>query len=205
MEQEEFAERRRKKAMHKIGTAVADELGVTAEGLADIVGDACPDQVREALAEAFDRALILRQIHEHEAAKEEEPGRCNNRVCQDWAHAGSDGYCRIGATHAVGCLFRMREEPPNHLEGVTCAAIPEWSEAINMLRQAGILEPDEWGRWNGTDFTHKTERVWWAFVHLLVETGKIDRCWVEDAGFGMEDCGKQSELARALLFPAEEE
>ena len=74
-------------------------------------------------------------------------------------------------------------------------------EGIDEIVGGGtdILEPDEWGRWNGTDFAFKIRRVWWAFVDLLVESGRIERAWIEDAD--MADRGEQSRLAKELLFP----
>ena len=214
VEADEFSKRRRKKARQKIGAAVAEHLGITAEGIGETIGGAtCPDQIRDALCDAFDRGRIIRGLQERQAAEEDEPGRCCNQVCRNWVQSegealgpsgeivmtGRQNFCSEGGAFAVGCLYRMRAPPPNHLDGETCAPIPEWSEAINLLRQNGLLEPDEQGRWNGTDLAFKVRRLWWALVELLVESGRIDRCLVDD---GMEDRGEQARLAKALLFPA---
>ena len=98
------------------------------------------------------------------------------------------------------CLFRMKEHPPNHLDTVSCDPLPEWAEAINMLRRASVLEPDEFGKYNGTDLALQSSIavVWWSLVELLIETGRIERSWVDDV---VEDRGAASREARRLLFP----
>jgi hypothetical protein len=215
---DDLSARRRHKARQRVGAAVADALGVTAEGIAEIVGDGCPDQIRDAFASAFELGEMKRAVAERMAAEEDTPGHCCNAVCRQWRQSegqeivgelheikltGRQSYCNEGAAAATDCLFRMRTQPPSSLDTVSCARLPEWSEAINLLRQAGLLEPDEFGRWEGTNFAFKVSRLWWALVDLLVETGRIERCWIEDAA--MEDRGAQARLAKHLLFPSSEE
>jgi len=126
--------------------------------------------------------------------------RSENPETGEITYSGKQSYCGRGDAEAVGCLYRMKTSPPNHLDSASCQPIPEWSEAIDLLRQNGLLDPDEYGRWKGEDFAFKIERVWWALVHLLVETGHIERVMVEGIE-DMQDSGEQSRLAKALLFP----
>lgn len=72
---------------------------------------------------------------------------------------------------AQDCLFRMAEHPPSD----PFSRIPSHREALSMLMRAGLMEPDEFGRYNGTDFAHheNTSKLWFAYLRGLVALGKI--------------------------------
>lgn len=201
----EFSISKKAKNKQALGKALLDHLGgEVLESTIAALTDTAPDEIREAIADALHRGETIHRLHVDEASREENPGYCANLVCKDWVQSEgeeevphSSGAAEI--REACDCLFRMKEPPPNHLDGVTCQPIPEWSEAINMLRRAGLLEPDEWGRYNGTDFALQPNisKLWWTLVDLLVETGKIDKSWVDQ---DIRDRGAESRQAKQLLF-----
>lgn len=223
--QDELAERRHSRNKQQLGDALLRHLGEDFEGLERIIEDltdTAPPEIREAMAEAFEGGKMIHSMHVEEAAREDCPGYCANAVCRNWVQSegeeeipsdlgfveirqtGRESFCGLGNHEAYGCLFRMKLPPPNSLCGVTGEPLPEWSDAIDMLRHAGLLEPDEFGKYNGTDFALQGNFriVWWALVELLVETGRIEKEWVHDE---KRDRGTESRKAKELLFPSASE
>lgn len=95
-----------------------------------------------------------------------------------------------GGVEAHGCIFRMVERPPCD----PFRRLPSHAEALRMLARAGLLDPDDFGHWNGTDFAQRqaTSTLWWAYVRLLIESGKITGA----------DSGEASDAALVTLgFP----
>ena len=214
---DELDVRRKKTNRQRLGKALLDHFGGDSfeDDIASLTG-AAPDGIREAMVDALERGEMINAILVAEAAQEDRPGHCANAVCRDWIQSegeesvkhssgaveirqiGRLSFCGLGDAEACGCLFRMKEQPPNSLDG--CEPIPEWAEAINMLRRAGLLKPDEFGRYDGTNFAlHSNMRVvWWSLVDLLIENGRIEGSWVDD---DMRDRGAESDQATRLLFP----
>ena len=224
---DDLTDRRRIKERQKLGGAILDILtgedGEDLEGfLIDLTGSA-PGPIREALCDALLRGKMIHEHLEAQAKTEDEPGHCANAVCREWVQSegeetsasgevsltGKRSFCGFGDAEASGCPFRMREAAPSNLHGVDCQPIPEWAEAVRMLRRAGLLEPDSFGFYNGTDFVfHKSTRhLWWCLIELLIESGRLKRSWVEekhlDPGETMIDRGAEQNAARRLLFPPE--
>jgi len=195
----DFQEKRRTKVRRDVADAVMEDMGVDAEWLAHIVGESAPDDMRDAFAEALDRNAMYRAFDERRAKEQEAAGipgdRCCNSVCEQHQSVereveipsetiegcmeirpeGKRDYCKRGAASSQGCLFQMLEHPPNSLSYPSCK-IPSHAEAIRMLSQAGLFEADEYGNSDGTDFAFQQKAVrklWWAYVHLLFESGKI--------------------------------
>lgn len=191
------------------GQAILDALGgPTVEQIAELTGSA-PAEIGQALVEAVERAKAYREFDAHRAALLEEqgikPDECHNAVCKHHVPMGhlhlvdenGMGYeVADPATHprcgnrenATGCIFRMLEHPPSD----PFANIPSHAEAVRMLQRAGLMKPDDFGKWNGTDFAFRgaVSKLWWAFVRLLVETGKIERSTLTlDDGEQVEDTG----------------
>ena len=89
----------------------------------------------------------------------------------------------------------MTEYPPSD----PFTRIPSWAEAVRMLMRNDLLEPDDFGQYNGTDFAQRenTHKLWWAYVDLLQESGKIPRYFLENSD--VEDRGKASDDALVTL------
>jgi len=212
---DDLSEKRREKARQELGEHVLNELGGSAEQLAAMV-DGAPDQIREAVVEAMERQQAYRSIDRRHAAEDEAKGipgdRCCNAVCVE--HRASEGqrevespeglvaiedfgkrdFCAGGWERAQQCMFRMTEGPPSD----PFARYPSYAEAIRMLMRAKLLEPDSFGKWNGTDFafSQATSKLWWAYIDLLVETGKISAFPIEtDDEDAMVDRGAQANAA----------
>lgn len=210
---------RRKRRQRQLGKALIEHLGMTEDGIAEISGS-CPESIADAMCEAFELGELKRAQDDRSAAGEENPGFCANAVCRDWVQSegedlipigggvvevvktGRQSYCKPGATYACGCLFRMLEAPPNELHAESGQSLPQWAEAVRMLRRSGELEPDDNGEYNGTDFAlhQNTRRLWWLLVDLLIETGRIDVAWVPDSE-PLRDRLAESDAAKAILFP----
>ena len=110
---------------------------------------------------------------------------------------GERNYCSRGVDFAQGCCFRMTEDPPSD----PFRRLPSHAEALRMLARAGLLKPDDFGRWNGTNFAlrENTRKLWWAYVRMLVESGRISAFPFEHEGEVMHDKGKQADAALVTL------
>lgn len=209
--------RRDKKARRDAGQAILASIGsdLTVEQVAELT-ETAPDAVGQALAEALERSKAYRQFDMMRAARLEErtgikPDACWNAVCRDFvpirhvqhiddrgmgyelADPSSYSRCSSG-DKATGCVFRMLESPPSD----PFTEIPSHAEAVRMLQRAGLLKPDEFGHWNGTDFAFRgaASKLWWAFVRLLVETGKIPAAMFTcDDGEQVPDTGARVDAA----------
>lgn len=183
----DLAANRRERDRQKLSDAILQDLGIDADGIAALV-DGAPPQIRDALIASVTRQQHYREIdHQHAAADEAEgipADRCCNMVCPNYVQfdgfeerdgrlipIGVPNRCKGGAEEAQGCMFRMVDRPPSD----PFRRLPSHAEALRMLMRAGLLEPDEFGHWNGTDFAAReaTSRLWWAYVNLLLETGRI--------------------------------
>lgn len=207
---------RDKKARRDAGQAILTAIGsdLSVEQVAELT-ETAPDAVGQALAEAVERARAYREFDLIRAARLEErtgikPDECWNAVCRDFVEIehvrGRDkagefeiskpgSYPRCGKRdNAMGCIFRMQEQPPSD----PFADIPSHAEAVRMLQRAGLLKPDEFGKWNGTDFAFRgaVSKLWWAFVRLLVDTGKIPAAMFTcDDGEQVPDMGARVDAA----------
>lgn len=201
---------RLKRGRRQLADAAMKELGVDAERLAALT-ESAPEEIRDAILDGLERAGMYRTLALRQAAEDEAEGvpgeRCCNAVCPEYRQSegqeerpsdipgaveivqtGRRDFCARGAAHAQGCVFHQRERPPSD----PFRRLPSHAEALRMLMRAGLLEPDEFGKYDGTDFAlrENTRRLWWAFIGLLVETGRIP---------GGDDRGAQSDAARAML------
>lgn len=204
---DDITTKRQERARHELGDAILDDLGAPdADRLAQTV-DSTPDMVREAMVEALERNRLWREHDRQRAACDEAEGlpgdRCCNMVCPEYrqnegwekqpdgsllpVNARKD-FCQRGAVAAQGCMFRMREHPPSD----PFIRLPSHAEAVHMLQRAGLLTPDDFGRYNGTDFAQRreTRRLWWAYVDALIACGRVDPAL---------DRGNQGRAAKALL------
>jgi hypothetical protein len=200
----------------KAGQAILDSLGsgMSVEQLAELT-ESAPAEIGQALVEAAERAKVYRSLDLIKQARQEEagirPGECWNGACKDHVpaamlrkrdHVGeyeigdptSWHRCGRGDDKAVSCIFRMIEQPSSD----PFSDIPSHAEAIRMLQRAGLLKPDEFGKWNGTDFAFRgaVAKLWWAHVKLLVETGKIPAAMFTcDDGEQVPDMGARVDAA----------
>ncbi len=189
-----------KSEIGKAADAILGELGSpSADELGEIIG-CSPTEIQVALMDAVERSRMYRAFDWREMKRQKvkgiQPGFCANLACDD---NRGDG-CDLGDVEAVSCLFRMLDSPPNRLS-YDCD-IPSHKEALNMLSRAGMLSPGHYGRYNGTDFAHRksTRKLWWSFVDLMVETGRIQRQFFKhDDGEETVDRGKESDLAKQCL------
>jgi hypothetical protein len=189
---DDLDEPRRRRARHELADRLLEDFGGDAETLGAIVGTA-PDQIREDIHEALERQVAYRAMRQRRAAMDESEGipadRCCNMVCPEYkqsegqrevdsgdgvAHIedfGKRDYCTEGSDRAQGCIFRMAEHPPSD----PWERYPSHAEAIRMLQRLGKVKPDDFGHWNGTAFAQQeaTAKLWWAYLDMLVETGKI--------------------------------
>lgn len=178
---DDLGKKRRQKAMNALADAALESVGWTVDELAAAVGEA-PDAIQKGMLESLQRQKLYQEYDAACAAKDRAAGRdpqeCHNVVCR---HHAVEEYRCLQEHYAGGCTYNMRESPPNDLDCTGEVGYPSHAEAIRMLQRAGLLAPDEFGRWNGTDFAlHKsTRRLWWAFVALLVETGRAPRVFRE--------------------------
>lgn len=167
----DIAQARSDKERRQLADAILEQIGgPPAELLADVIGGA-PEEIRDALLEAAERQGMYKALAQEHAAADEQHGipadQCFNSPCSHWR----EGRCAQGVENAQTCLFRMVELPP----GDPFRRLPSHAEALRMLMRAGLLEPDSFGHWNGTDFAFKlaTRALWFAFIDLLIKTGKV--------------------------------
>lgn len=203
---------RTKRDRKLLANAVMEDLGVNAEGLAAIA-ETSPDSIREAILDGLERQQMYRNIGRQHAAQDEAQGipgdRCCNLVCPEHQQAertvlkdagdgmqcyqqeGRRDYCKKGVDGAQGCMFRMAEHPPSD----PFSRIPSHREAIRMLMRAGLMQPDEFGHFNGTDFAQHeaTRKLWFAYLQALVDLGKIPPSVPEN-------WGDRGDYARKLLL-----
>jgi len=209
-----FQEVAKRKAEDKLADTVLNDLGLTADELANVMSTA-PDEVRMAILDSLERRKMYKIFEDRHAALDEEEGigaqTCCNAVCANYKldeEIEATGpytykilsykeYC--GANEAQGCKFRMTEAPPCD----PFVRYPSHAEAIRTLMRNNLLEPDEFGHYNGTDFAHKhnTVKLWWSYVNLLIESGKIPKIFfIADDGEEIEDRGEQATEAKKFLF-----
>lgn len=184
--------RRAVKARSDLADAVAEHLNVSVPELAEMVGDTA-DGVREALVECLERNLLYRAHDEKQKERERQLGRdpdtCHNYVCPEYvSHEGEElvpnennpelsyveftgrkHFCREAA--AQGCTHRMLEPPPSD----PFVDVPSHNECVRILQRIGYVRNSSFEEELGTNFMfHKnTEKLWVAYVLLLVETGRI--------------------------------
>ena len=203
---------RSKRDAKALADGLLDHLGVDADGLA-MLCDTAPAEIRTAVLDALVRGEMYYAHAQASAAAQEAAGvpadRCLNMVCPhykqaDWEKSddgsirpvGPMNRCTLGGIEAQGCLFRMLETPPNDL---AVPGMPSHAEAIRMLQRAGLVgDSGDPSSHDGTDFWRawRTERLWRAYLALLVETGRVPSGL--DAGAEMErglevfraSCGK---------------
>jgi hypothetical protein len=181
-------EKIRKKQTAQFANAVADSLGVTPEGLAEMV-DAPLDSIHEGLIEAFQRQSLYRAhneaIKERERKKGMDPDTCFNGVCDrhvqhEHEHqnpetgritfSGRSNFCKEG--RAQGCIFRLLEHPYSD----PFVDIPSHNECVRILQRIGYVRGGSFEEELGTNFmfSKNTSKLWQAYVILLVETGRLD-------------------------------
>jgi hypothetical protein len=184
-----LTEKRAEKQRADFADSVAEELGVTTEGMAAMVGTTT-DEVREGFLEALERQAMYRDIEERVAEREKSAGRdpdeCNNAVCPHHVqhehehiaeedglitYSGRSNYCDRTPGNPQGCRFRMKDPPLCDQFGT----IPSHAECARVLQRIGYLREDEFGGEVGTDFMfhQNTKKLWIAFVKLLVETRRV--------------------------------
>jgi hypothetical protein len=180
-------DRREKIRQDNLVHAVATNLGVSIEGLAEML-ECDVDDVREGLVECLKRNLMWKhyyeKLKEREAAQDKDPNTCCNAVClhyvqSEYEHidpetgeltfSGREDYC--SEEGAQGCAFRLLEPPPAD----PLVAVPSYNECVRILQRIGYIRPDSFGAHRGTDFSinMSTQRLWIAYVKLLVETDRV--------------------------------
>lgn len=84
---DELEAAREKRNRKQLADAVMSDLGVNAEGLAEIA-ETAPDEIRGAILDGLERQKAYRHFGRQHAAQDEALGipgdRCCNRVCQDY-------------------------------------------------------------------------------------------------------------------------
>ena len=226
MSEDEVARARRARANKQLAERVMSDLGgPSPEQLAEILG-AAPKEIASAIAESLERDEAYHALDRDHAKMDEAEGlpadRCCNMVCAHYRQ--NEGYvevtstsefdgksfkhlvpkskranfCAGGAERAQQCMFRMTEHPPSN----PFVRLPSWAEAVRMLQRNGLLEPDEFGHYNGTDFAQQrnTRKLWFSYIKLLVETGKIPSFPYEHEGEVLHDVGQQGDAARDFLL-----
>jgi len=214
---DEISKARRRKARNELADAVLTDMGGSAEQLSAMF-DGVPDQIRQAVVESLERQQAYRSIRTRHAAQDEaegiRPRACHNGACEAYKQSegvrevdngdmtyyedfGERDFCTRGVDFAQGCMFRMVEQPPSD----PFRRLPSHAEALRMLMRAGLLKPDDFGQWNGTDFAQRenTRKLWWAYVDMLVATGRISAHPFEHEGETMFDRGKQTNDALVTL------
>jgi hypothetical protein len=211
---------RRDRELKKFADIILEDLGNSAEEIA-LIADAAPDDIRNGIIEALERKEMWDALKEIKAQEDEAEGKpadtCHNMVCPKFQQSefrnetiedtgftyykfsGKSNYCTDGAMCAQGCIFRMSEQPPSD----PFDRIPSHAEAVRMLQREGLLQPDEFGHWNGTDFIfHKNiKKLWEAYINLLVETGKIDKAiFILEDGTEKQDFGEMQKQAKKELL-----
>jgi len=180
-------ERRAKKQQADFADAVAESLGVSTTGLADMVGTSVED-VQQGFLDAMERHSMYR-AHD-EALKERErqqgldPDTCHNAVCDrcvqfehthtdpstgEVTFSGRKNFCKEGS--AQGCIFRLLEHPYSD----PFVDIPSHNECIRILQRIGYTRQGSFEEELGTNFMayKNTRKLWEAYVLLLVETGRV--------------------------------
>jgi hypothetical protein len=213
---------RRKRAVVELTDALVEDLGAPPVNVMAAIVGAAPETIRVALVEGLQRNEIYAELDRQHALRDEAEGlpadRCCNMVCsrfcqnEGWKEVEAvDGhrhlvpvsdrknFCEGGFKVAQQCMFRMTDPPPSD----PFTRLPSWAEAVRMLQRAGLLQPDEFGHYNGTDFAFhgSTQKLWWAYVGLLVSTGRIASFPVESDDVSARlDRGAQSDAAREVLL-----
>ena len=170
---------RRKKAQRQLVDQTLESLfnvpAEEAKNLLASVAEASDSEISTAMLEAMHRQEAYRQVNLKHAQEDELEGipadLCCNQVCRDNVEKEGKPFCGQGVLRAQDCMFRMSEPPPRD----PFSRLPSHAEALRLLQREGLMKPDEFGHWNGTDFAFRkqSEKLWWAYVKLLVETGKI--------------------------------
>lgn len=195
---DELAQARQKRDRKQLADAVMGDMGVSADLLASFT-ESAPDEIREAILDGLQRQEMYKSIGRHHAEQDEAEGlpgdRCCNGVCPKnkqtefestdpvtclVTFSGKRNYCTDGVNGAQGCIYRMAQQPPSD----PFSRIPSHRESVNMLRRAGLLKPDDFGEYNGTDYAHhlQTKKLWFAYLQALVDLGKIPKDVPEDWG-----------------------
>ncbi len=183
-------EKRAEKERADFAKGVAENMGVTIDGLAEIAGDSV-EGIQGALIEAMERQTMYRAHDERKKERERklgmDPDTCCNAVCEFYvqhenAHTetadselerivftGRENYCKNGS--AQGCIFRLLEHPYSD----PFVDIPSHNECIRVLQRIGYVRGGDFEAELGTNFMHRknTRKLWHAYVLLLVETGRV--------------------------------
>ena len=179
-------EKRAEKQRADFAETVADNLGVTTEGLAAMTGDSV-EGIRGALLEAMERQTLYRAHEERGKERERkrgmDPDRCCNGPCEFYVQrehehcdetsgeitsSGRRDFCKEGM--AQGCIFRLLEHPYSD----PFVDIPSHNECVRVLQRIGYVRGD-FEEEVGTNFMRHqaTRKLWHAYVLLLVETGRV--------------------------------
>lgn len=208
---DELKEARTKRANKQLADTVLKDLGGSAEELAEMV-DGAPDQIREAILDGLERAKVYEHFGQKKAALDEAEGipgdQCCNMVCSDYQQAerttektengstfymqeGKMNYCKRGVRGAQSCMFRMKEHPPSN----PFERIPGHREAVHMLMRAGLLNPDEFGHFNGTAFAQyqNTNKLWFRYLQALKDLKKLPET------IAASDWGEIGDYAKKLV------
>lgn len=180
-------ERREQKERANFAEAVADDLGVTTEGLAELTGGSV-EGIQDALLASVERQMVYHAYEERdkerERAKGLDPDTCCNMPCAECVqfeheHAnpdtgeltfsGREYFCKKGM--AQGCIFRLLEHP----YADPFVDIPSHNECVRILQRIGYVRGSSFEEELGTNFMlHKaTSKLWKAYVRLLIETDRV--------------------------------
>ena len=184
--------KRAEKQRAEFADAVAESLGVTTQGLAEMV-DAPVDSIREGFIEAVERQSMYHAFDEKKKELERkqglDPDTCYNGACdryQQYEHSdtevsadspeleyyvfsGRKNFCKEG--RAQSCIFRLLEYPYSD----PFVDIPSHNECVRILQRIGYIRGGSFEEELGTNFMVRmnTRKLWEAYVLLLVETGRV--------------------------------
>ncbi|ASV44271.1 hypothetical protein PBI_SCTP2_256 [Salicola phage SCTP-2] len=161
----------------ELNSLVNDTLGI------DIDNDSLSESVQEAMDRAEMYKSWMRKKEKEDQEKGYDPQQCYCEVCPEQVRSesieyiynddgsfyekstGRQNYC--GAEIAQDCLYRMKEPPINTVS--YGEDIPSYKEALNILARNNLIEPDDFGEYNGTDFFRykNVKTLWFSFCKLL--------------------------------------
>lgn len=181
------------------------QLRASPDELIDCTIGIAPIEIQERIVSTLHKGkLIDINVVAYEGARHKlMPNECHNIVCTDYIPVDDNYNHNVCGQRddSHNCLYRMEDPPPNTLDYAT--PMPSHLEAIHILNRFGLVSPDNHGHWNGTDFVmrNQTNKLWWAFVGLLIETGKIpNNTFKFDDGVIGKDYGENSKDALAYML-----